>query len=197
MPSSRVPSLALLIGFLSAPEQRSMQLDGEAVAIAHSSVSVSEFLTPERKTELACAIDAERFVLSGWSALWAAGLCSEPSRHDVVLRPGMRPRGHAEDELAVHELVLREGDLIDYGVRGGRLHPLRALCDVLRFDEQDDERLILTVLPLIEALGVSTAHVREVIATERALPYSKRALRRLALIDAINVVDTVDSAYGV
>lgn len=174
-----------------------MTLDGETVTVGRRTVSITDCLTPERKTELACSIDAERYILSGWSALWAAGLCSEPSRHDVVLRPGVRPRGHTEDELVVHDLALRNGDLIDYGVRGARLHPIRALCDVLRFDETEDEYLIRLVTPILSALNITTEHMRATIAMEKTLPYRKRALRRLALVDAIDVINAVDTTHGV
>lgn len=197
MPSSRVPSLDDLIGLLPESEQRCMKLDGEAVSVGRRTVSITDCLTPERKTELACSIDAERYILSGWSALWAAGLCSEPVRHDVVLRPGVRPRGHAEDELIVHDLSLRDGDLIDYGARGARLNPIRALCDVLRFDDAEDEYLVRLVTPILGALNITTEHVRASITMEKTLPYRKRAVRRLALIDAIDVIDAVNATHGV
>ena len=174
-----------------------MKLDGEVVTVGRRTVSIADCLTTERKTELACSVDSERFILSGWSALWAAGLCCEPSRHEVVLRPGKRPRGHTEDELVVHDLALRDGDLVDYGAPGARMHPIRAVCDVLRFDETDDQILIQLVIPILNELNVTTERVRNAIATEKTLPYRKRAIRRLALIDAINVIDAVNTTHGV
>lgn len=185
------------LALLPRAELFAMQKDGEVSFIANQALVADVCLTPEVKSRLVCLTDPDRLILCGYSALWAAGLCAEPRRHEVLLRPGKRPRNATEDTHTVRELRVAHGDVIHASDGTARLTPERALCDALRLDSRDDDRVAQECADIMQRANISVASMRRRLTQSEATSYRNRALMRLAFIDAINVIDAVDTTHRV
>ena len=189
-----MPTTDALLELIPRAELRAMARDGELYFLADSPTPTDTPADVAHKLELVCSPEPHKLIASGWSALWISGACAEPTVHQVCLRAGTRPRTSTEDVRSVSEFVLTDTDVIEAGSTGARMTSERALMHVLRQDERNDFSVANDVAIALEALGISSDSIRHRILDSRSLPFSTRALRRLALVDAVDVVDAFDIA---
>ena len=190
-------TLDSLLEIIPRAEMSAMARDGDLYFLVDSPTPTDSPADLRRKLELVCSPEPHKLIASGWSALWIAGAASEPRVHQVCMRPGTRPRTSTEDLRLVSEFVLGEDDVVEAGATGARMTPLRALTHVLRHDDRTDHSVASGVALSLSVLGISRAAVRARIVDQHPLAFTSRALRRLALVDAIDVVHAIDATNSV
>lgn len=177
-------------------ELSALKLDGEVYAVGDRHIPVDRGTTPRTKAQAVLPTNEEYFCISGMSALWVNGLTFEPRRHELALWSSKRPT----DDL------LSQREVRDLGDLGGKttcfegrqcLNVLDALIEVLRNPKvaEADIKGVLTHVSTHDHKLIAEARMK--LEESTRVPFTNMALARLALADAVDVVDGVDPPHSV
>lgn len=173
-----------------------MRLDGEVFAFGDSYLLSDNPGTSQGKVAMVCQSDPAGLIASGWSALWVHGVAGQPVKHEVCVRMKHRAIHRTESTRVVRELKYHTTEVIEFA-HGAALTIERAVCDVLRLDHRGDETVVVEVAAVIHYAHINTRGCRAILKATAKLPYRVLAEKRLALIDAIHVVNAIDATHGI
>jgi hypothetical protein len=138
-----------------------------------------------------------------WSAAWILGCVdSVPDRRYVCSLTGLRTTFAHDLRVTVVQATLSPSDV--YGDMEARVtRPARTALDMARFVAQDSEALTQTLARLIQLDPESARQAVSKLEKGAHIPHKRRAEARLrplvelALSDAVDVVDRVNTTHGV
>lgn len=188
---------------LSPAEQSAMRLDGETWPVGVSAVPLGQPLDLSTRVESTIPHFTDGLVLVGLSAAWVWGCLDSPPRTCEVARSdGSRVYISTPANVRVRDLIWLPGDIVT--TRAGDVTTVvRTITDIARYEtllSPVDVTLVLARL-CSRADDVADLAIARLLISEH-LPYKARALARiraantrLALADAVDVVDRIDSTH--
>ena len=177
-------------------ELSALKLDGEVYAVGDRHIPVDSGASPQTKAQVVLATNDEFFCISGMSALWVNGLTVQPRRHELALLSTKRPT----------DSLLSQREVRDLGDLGGKttcfagrqcLNAFDAFIEVLRNPKvaKADIKDLLTYVSAHNQNLIVAAKLK--LEESTRVPFTNIALARLALADAVDVVDGVNASHSV
>jgi hypothetical protein len=175
---SRLPSV-LFHPDLPEAELHSAKLDGELYRIDQCFSPVDEIESREHRARALVLTIPARLIVEQRSAAWIYGAAELPSTHQFCVDISARVRTGTLVTLAVREVVITAGDLVDIAGLAVTT-PVRTVVDLARNspDFGDDELTMVGALMRIGGFGLEEC--RAVLDRRRNLPHKNLALERIA-----------------
>lgn len=194
--TQRLPSL-LSTDDLPLAELLAARLDGELFALDRGFSPIDLPETSLRRAEALAGGLNERLIAEQHTAAWVWGaLSSPPVLHEFCTALDARVAHRAARWMSVREVVIDEMDVTAHGTL--RLTtPLRTCIDLARFSVRFGELEVHAVRALMGIGGFGTAECLNALERRRNLPGKVLAAERLARVDAVHVIDRVNSTYRV
>ena len=179
---------------LSTTEESALRLDGETFRVANTVCHVDQALTRESKLYSLVFRDPTRYTACGLSALWVMGLAPEPRRHSLALLSRKRADHFHLDHFVIRDLRLTSRDYVACGM--AHLVTMQRLVREIASDSSLSDHIAASALAICFTQEDS---LKNILAAniDPELPNSKRMVRRLALADAIYVVDGFNTSHRV
>jgi hypothetical protein len=169
-----------------------LRLDGEAFFAAETIVFSDTPSTPGRRARAVVPDDVDLYGVCGLSALWVQGVISEPRRHSITLLTPKRPSHAVLNTRIVRELDLTNATLVDYEGR--------KCLSVLDAAEEVARNPFIPTSVATQAIAFAIAQrsglhddLRCRVNRLPAAPYTELARTRLAVANAIDIVDGVNA----
>jgi len=185
-----------LISQLPPAERVAMVHDGEIFGLIDAEFPIDTVTTPQQKAHAVCHPAPSALIASGWSALWVAGCAGAPTRPEATMRARRRPNHVTENSRSVRETAHHPDDIINFPA-GAAFTVERALVDILKSDPRNDNDLAPAIARVLYVSGVTVETLAARLNREKSSPFCRIALRRLAFVDAVNVVDTINATNRV
>jgi hypothetical protein len=169
-----------------------MRLDGEGFSVAETIMLSDTPPTPGLRARGVVPDDVQLYAVCGLSALWVHGIVSEPRRHSITLLTPKRPSHAVLNTRIVRELDLAKVTLVDFDGR--------KCLSVLDAAEEVARNPFIPTPVATQAIAFAIAQRSGLLDDLRcrvnrlpAAPYTELARTRLAVANAIDIVDGVNA----
>lgn len=139
--------------------------------------------------------DAHKYAACGLTALWVHGYCPRPCRPRIAMRTSVRPDHYYLDRFTVRDIGPIQSDCINHS-NFYVLTLQRALLEVTT-DPQLDNYEVAEVLARVRYAAPHELQATYNAAKAPRQPYRTLMRKRLALADAIDVVDGLNAANSI
>lgn len=119
----------------------------------------------------------EPLVLTGVSAVWALGLCSEPQTHTASTVSSQRVHIPFNTQLRIEERTLKGNDYWLYR-KTGVTTPLRTISDILRMRQLSDSEAMQHTQEIQAKYSLSQGTLMEHLQLLNSVPNKRLALNR-------------------
>lgn len=193
----RLLPIVLTDSDLPVPELLAARLDGEVYSVGTAWAPIDEIDDPlHRAVTLATDVHG-RLIAEQLTAAWVWGaLPTTPGHLQLCASIGARVTRRSTPWSTVREVVIADADIVTLGPIAVT-STMRTIVDLLRFFPRFDARERGVIRALMSAGHHSTRECAIEIDSRRNLPGKRLALARLAGVNAIHVVHSVDSPHGV
>jgi hypothetical protein len=176
---------------LANSESLCSHADGE---LRRSSLGFSlsdEPTTPATKLEQLLPYDAHLYAACGMTAMWILGYAPEPPHHSIALLTRHRADHYYLDRYTVRDLGISRHDCLEFGQRFV-LKLQRVIVEICADPKVADSDAVSSTARAF-LLSPSAHSDVQATVTKRRLPHQNLLRERLALADAINVVDGLNA----
>lgn len=190
--SYRLPRV-LSPAHFARPELDALRLDGEVFRVDDRAVSVDELPGIPLRAEVLAAELPRGLIAEQLSAAWVWGATPRPpSQHQACADIGARIRPPLAKRLSIREVVIGAEEFV---VIAGLAvtTPQRTAIDLARFVPEWETGHSDVVAALMAYGGFTAVDCARVVNARRNLPNKRRALERLALSDAIELLPAISS----
>lgn len=194
--SQRLPSV-LSTADLPLAELLAARLDGELFALDRGFAPVDLPDTALRRAESLAVGLNPRLIAEQHTAAWVWGaLTTPPTPHEFCTALDARIAHRAARWMNVREVVIDHTDVAVVGPLTLTTR-LRTCVDLARFSAAFGDREVRAIRSLMRNGGFSTRECLSLLNRRRNLPGKVLAAERLSRVDAVHVIDRIDSAHGV
>jgi hypothetical protein len=180
---------------LGTTESMCSHSDGELQRSSLGFYLCDEPVTPAAKLEQLLPYDANLYAACGMTAMWILGCAPEPSRHSIVLITTHRADHYYLDRYTVRDLGLSRHDCLEFGTHFV-VRPHRAIVEICADPRVADSDAVSSTARALSIYASAHADVHATVAT-RPLSHQNLLRQRLALADAINVIDSLNAPHRI